>query len=72
MNGNPDFASTLKSIPSFERLEDSRLVSLSSICRLVSLSEGEEAYGEDEQGSDVFFIISGLMEIRMQIGRAHV
>ena len=63
----PEIAAVLAQIDDLKTLDVERLQSLSGLCSLESLSENSVLYRENEKTSDVYYLISGLVEARVRI-----
>lgn len=62
-----DMSETIARLPGLESLPPEGVPELARIARLESLAEGAAFYREDEPGTDVYFILSGLAEARMRL-----
>ncbi len=64
---NLDMAETIARLPGLGSLPPDRLHGLASMAALESIQEGQTFYREDDQGLDVYYLVSGLVEGRMRI-----
>jgi CRP-like cAMP-binding protein len=67
MTKNTDLLHTIRALPGFENLPEAQAEFLADISSFLSLGEHELAFREDEASSDLFYIVSGLMESRMRV-----
>ena len=63
MQPNDDLADILRSIPGFGTLDDSNLRAIASASRLQSVPENHHFYREDEASQDVYYLVSGIINI---------
>ncbi len=67
MTKNTDLLQTIRALPGFEDLAEAHAEFLADISSFLSLGEHEPAFKEDEASSDIYYIVSGLMESRMRV-----
>ena len=67
MSGGSDIAGILRGTPFLGELDDESLSAVASTAVLMSAAEGDVFYREDEDSYDVYFVVSGIVAIWLEL-----
>ena len=67
MNGGSDIVGLLRGMPFIGELDDETLSAIASTASLVSAADGDVFYLEDDDSYDVYFVVSGVVAVWLEL-----